>query len=250
MVFVQTALDDKIGLAGLSIAGTFGTREILKTFSMLQISEGLEIAETIFEKFQEIEISKIDFDFQTLFEHTGTVVELCEVLRTIRDGTSKQLPWESIPVNALTRRALSTTDRELGVLILGIVSVFSQAGSIVSTDFVSKILSRNVSQTVDELVLARHLLSRNIGELLREHLVLSHPIVATLIRQGSSDILGDLLGIDESLEIDIHLYRKYIEHLKLMPRTAATLGSAFLLTLSSYSIVNGFYSLLELVIQD
>ncbi len=240
--------DDSIGLSGLSISELGGIKEIIGVFPVLQITEGREIAETIFERYQQINDIPNEINFENLFEQTGTVVELCEVLRSIRDtGVSGELIRKDIPRLALARRVESITDKAAGVLVLGIISVFSKAGSIVAKDFLGQIIHQPINSTIDELVTARHLVSRVIGESMREYVIMAHPVVSALIRQGSSPTLADFFGLEKSFSIDIHLYEKYIAFIKTMPRTASKIGSAFLLALSSHAISKGLEEIVKFV---
>lgn len=251
VTFFPTVLDDDIGLSGLDVIDSSGIKEIVGVFPILQITEGREIAETIYEKFQESSKIPSEISFEVLFEQTGTVVELCEVLRSIRDGKiSEEVFWKDIPTNALKRRLESVTDKSTGVILFGVISAFSKVGAIVAKDFLSQTIDRDIQKTIDDLVAARHLVAKSVGESLRDHVIMSHPIIATLVGQGSSSTLADFFGLDELIDIDLFLYGRYIEYIKTMSRTASRIGSAFLLTLSSYAASKNQERIMEFVINQ
>lgn len=229
-----------IGLTGLPILPGNQSGIILGKYPTLQITEGREIAETIYNRFYGVERVEKKLEFEEIFQETGTVVELCEVLRKIKyqsieENEYSAQPWRDIPRYALRWRLKDITNKRLGTLILGLVSIFSNVGSAVDEHFIGKILEENINQTKNDLAREKHIISRIIGDSMHEYLIGAHPTVASILKEATFLVLGDFFGFDDVAELELKLFGDYLNYLRTMPKTTSKIGSSFLLTLSSYS---------------
>ena len=92
----------------------------------------------------------------------------------------------------------AVSDRENGVLALGLIASFSQVGSVVSKDFLESITKKSLSDIIKELLRAQHILEMFIGPAQKQFLLYTHPELARLLRNACTPVLQDMFSTDDA----------------------------------------------------
>jgi tetratricopeptide (TPR) repeat protein len=246
---------ETVGL-GVTKTKTFRpSGDLIGKIPTLIIERGEDIAKLILHRFIEVVRIKSTLDFNTIFSKTGSVVEFCEVLRWIKensDHVDAALISDSFSKAAdiaLERRLKAIDDREVGVLTLGLISAFSQVGSVVSTAFLESVVGKTLSTIINQLLNAQHLLEMFVGPAQKQFLIYTHAELARLLRIACALVLQDLFSIDSDSEVDIKLYEMYLDYINsLPPKSSIGIGSSFILALSSHAAIHRLKHIADFVI--